>query len=143
MLVVGSHCFPYPSALYSNFWEVVILIAVFSRRCNIIKWMVALPKLMYCFFSGAWVLLPMPYRRSFFPASCALRYSVYVICVSLCCAIISSRWALLTPAARVAAAYVPGLASAAYTQTGSVMTMRYFSLGVMHARYPYCCPSAK
>ncbi len=30
ILLVRSHCFPYPSALYSNFWEVVILIAIFS-----------------------------------------------------------------------------------------------------------------
>jgi hypothetical protein len=37
MLVVGSYCFPYPSALYLTFWEVVILIAVFSQRCCIIE----------------------------------------------------------------------------------------------------------
>jgi hypothetical protein len=56
---------------------------------------------------------------------------------------VCSCWAALTPAARAAAAYAPGLAGAVYTQTGSSMTMWYFSLGVTHARYLYHCPSAK
>jgi hypothetical protein len=56
---------------------------------------------------------------------------------------ICSCWAVLTPVARAAAEYVPGLTGAAYTQTGSAMRMRYFSLGMTHARYPYHCPSAK
>ncbi len=143
MLVVGSHCFPYPLALYSNFWEAVILNAIFSQRCNVIEWMVAVPKLMYYFLSGTGGLLRMPYRRSSFPASCAPRFSVYAICISLCCAMICSSWAMLTPAAGVAAAYAPGLAGAVYTQTGSAIMKQYFSSGMMHARYPYCCPSAK
>jgi hypothetical protein len=50
---------------------------------------------------------------------------------------------MLTPAARAAAAYAPGLTGAAYNQTGSAMTMRYFSSGMTHARYPYCSPYAK
>jgi hypothetical protein len=50
---------------------------------------------------------------------------------------------MITPGARAAAAYVPGLAGAAYTQTGSAMTMCQFSLGMTHARYPYCCPLVK
>ncbi len=143
MLLVRSRCFPYPSALYSNFWEVVILIAVFSQRCRIIEWMVALPKLMYCFFSGARASLPTPYRRSSFPASCAPRYSVYAVCISLHCAVICSQCAALTPAARAAAAYAPGLPGAAYTHVGSAMTMWYFSSGMTHARYPYHSPSVK
>jgi hypothetical protein len=143
MLVIRSHCFPYPSALYLNFWEVVILIAIFSQRCRIIEWMVALPKLMYCFFSSAKASSPTPYRRRSFPASCAPRYSVYAVCISLCCAVICSQCAALTPAARAAAAYAPGLTRAAYTHVRSVMTMRYFSSGTTHARYPYCSPLAK
>ncbi len=63
------------------------------------------PKLMYCFLSGARALLPTPYRRSSFPASCAPRYSVYATCVSLCCAKICSHWTALTPAARAVAAF--------------------------------------
>jgi hypothetical protein len=50
---------------------------------------------------------------------------------------------MLTPGARAAAAYAPGLAGAVYTQTGSAMMMRYFSLGMTHARHPYHCPLAK
>jgi hypothetical protein len=61
----------------------------------------------------------------------------------LCCAMICLCRAGLTPAARAAAAYAPGLAGAAYTQAGSAMTMRYFSLGMTHGRYPYHCPSVK
>ncbi len=38
---------------------------------------------------------------------------------------------------RAAAAYAPGLIGAAYTYVGFAMTMRYFSSGMMHARYPY------
>ncbi len=44
---------------------------------------------------------------------------------------------MLTPAARAAAAYAPWLNGAAYTHVGSMMTMRYFSSGMTHARYPY------
>jgi hypothetical protein len=55
----------------------VILIGLFSQRCCIIEWMVALLKLMYCFFIGAKASLPTPYRTSSFPASCAPRYLVY------------------------------------------------------------------
>ncbi len=105
--------------------------------------MVLLPKLMYCFFSSARASLPMSYRRNFFPGFCALRYLVYVVCISFCCAITCSHWAALTPAARAAAAYAPGLAGALYTQTGSAMTMQYFSLGMMHARYPFLLPLGK
>ncbi len=136
MLVIGSHCFPYPSTLYSNFGEVVILIAIFSRRCSINEWKVALPKLMYCFFSGVKASSPTPYSRSSFPDSCAPRYSVCAVCVSLCCAVICSQWAALTPAARATTVYAPGLTGAAYTHVGFVITMRYFSSGMMHARYP-------
>ncbi len=50
---------------------------------------------------------------------------------------------MLTPAAIAAAAYAPGLTGAAYTHVGSAMTMRYFSSGMMHARYPYRSPLAK
>ncbi len=119
------------------------MIAIFSQRCSIIEWMVASPKLMYCFFSSARASSPTPYRRSSFPVSYALRYSVYAICISLCCAVICSQWAALTPAARVAAAYATGLTGAVYTQTGSAMTIRYFSSGMRHMRYPYHCPLAK
>ncbi len=42
--------------------------------------MVALPKVMYCFFSSARASSPRPYRRSSFPAFCAPRYSVYAVC---------------------------------------------------------------
>jgi hypothetical protein len=103
--------------------------------------MIALPKLMYCFFSRA--SLPTPYRRSYFPASCVPRYSVYAICVSLYCTVICSLWATLTPAAKAAAAYAPGLTGAAYTQSQSALTMRYFSSGMAHVRYPYHTPLAK
>ncbi len=143
MLVVRFHCFSYPLALYSKFREVVILIAVFSQRCSIIGWMVALLKLMYCFFSNARASLPTPYRRSSFPASCAPRYLVYADYVSLCFAAIWPRWATLTPAVRAATAYASGLTSAAYTQTGSKMTIWCFSSGMTHARYPHCCPLMK
>ncbi len=119
------------------------MIAILSRRCCIIEWMVALPKLMYCFFSSARESLPTPYRRSSFPASCAPRYLVYAVCVSLCCALICSQWAALTPAARAAAAHAPGLTGAAYNQTGSVMMKQYFTSGMTHARYLYRCPLAK
>jgi hypothetical protein len=50
---------------------------------------------------------------------------------------------MLNPVARAVAAYAPGLAGAAYTQTGSRMTIGYFSSGMIHTRYPYHCPSAK
>jgi hypothetical protein len=50
---------------------------------------------------------------------------------------------VLTPAARAAAVNAPGLTGAAYTQTGSAMTMRYFSSGMTHARYWYHYPLAK
>jgi hypothetical protein len=50
---------------------------------------------------------------------------------------------MLTPAAKAAAVYAPGLTGAAYTQTGSAMTIPYFSSVMTHARYPYCCPLAK
>jgi hypothetical protein len=50
---------------------------------------------------------------------------------------------VIAPAARAVAAYAPGLTGAAYTVTGSVMTIRYFSSGMMHARYPYHCPLVK
>jgi hypothetical protein len=136
MLVLGSHCFPCPSALYSNFWDVVILIVVFSQRCCIIKWMVALLKLMYCFFSGAKASSLTPYRRSSFPASCAPRYLVYTVYISLCCTVICSQWATLRTAARAAAVYAPGLTGAMYTHIGSAMTMQYFSSGMTYAMYP-------
>jgi hypothetical protein len=113
------------------------LIAVFSRMCCIIEWMVALLKLMYCFFISTRASSPTSYKRSSFPASCVLRYLVYAICISLCCAVICSQLAVLTPAARAVATYAPGLTGAAYTQTGSAMTMQYFSSGMTHVRYLY------
>jgi hypothetical protein len=118
------------------------LIAIFSRRCRIIDLMVSLPKLMYCFLSGARASLPTPYSGSSFPASCAPRYLVYALFVSLCCTVICSQCAALNPAARTAAAYAPGLTGAAYTHAGSAMMMRYFSSGMTHVRYPYGYPLA-
>jgi hypothetical protein len=50
---------------------------------------------------------------------------------------------MLTPAARAAAAYAPGLTGAACTQTGSAMMIRYVSSGMAHVRYPYHCPLVK
>ncbi len=140
MPVVRLHCLPYPSALYSNFWEVVILIVIFSWRCRI-----SLSEWLCCqsIFNGVKASLPTPYRRSSFPASCAPRNSVYAICVSLCCTVICSQCAVLTPPVRAAAAYALGLTNATYTHVGSPMMMRYFSSGVTHARYPYRSPLAK
>ncbi len=63
--------------------------------------------------------------------------------ISLCCTVICSQWAMLTPAARAAAAYAAGLTGVTYTHAGSVMTMQYFSSSMTHARYPYRSPSAK
>jgi hypothetical protein len=68
---------------------------------------------------------------------------MYTICISLCCAVICSQWATLTPTSRAAAAYAPGLAGPAYTHVESTMTMRYFSSGMTHVRYLYCSPLAK
>ncbi len=50
---------------------------------------------------------------------------------------------MLTPAAKPTAAYAPGSTGAAYTHVGSTMMMRYFSSGMMHARYPYSSPLEK
>ncbi len=68
---------------------------------------------------------------------------MYAICVSLCCAVKCFWWAALTPAARAAAAYAPGLTGARYTHVGSAMPMQYFSSGMRHVRYPYRSPLAK
>ncbi len=62
---------------------------------------------------------------------------VYAVCVSLCCVVIYSQWAMLPPVARAVAVYAPGLTSAAYTQTASAITIWYFSSGMMHMRYKY------
>jgi hypothetical protein len=57
--------------------------------------------------------------------------------------VIYSQWAVLTPDARAAAAYAHGLNGAAFTHVGYVMAMRYFSSGMMHARYLYHSPLVK
>jgi hypothetical protein len=104
--------------------------------------MVTLPKLMYCFLSGTTAfcqcntggnifLLPVPRDTQCMPSA------FLVLCDDL------FMLGRTHSCDKGCGCVCTGIDRCRLYPTGSAMTIQYFSLGMMHARYPYCCSLAK